>query len=277
MIAIKTSWKSKDNLDMYGQYWDPKGEIKAVVCLVHGLGEHSGRYNHIGEMLGSNGYALYGFDHRGHGKSGGKKGHFPSLESAMEDVDLLLEQAGKQFPGVPKFIYGHSMGGNIALNYLLRRQSIVRGAIITAPWLILDPPTGVFKVALAKIMNSIHPSFQDNNALDLNYLTHDKNVIQAYIKDDLVHNKISAGAFLALNEAANWALENAHKLSKPLLLMHGDEDKLTSPKGSQEFAVKAGKLVDFKLWECYYHEIHNETKKELVMNKMLEWLGEILK
>jgi alpha-beta hydrolase superfamily lysophospholipase len=276
MIAIETSWKSKDNLDMYGQYWLPKGVIKAVVCLVHGLGEHSGRYNHIGEMLTSNGYALYGFDQRGHGKSKGKKGHFPSLESAMEDIDLLLLQAEKQFPGVPKFIYGHSMGGNIALNYLLRRQPSVRGAIITAPWLILDPPTGIIKVALAKIMNSILPSFQDNNGLDLNYLTHDENVIQTYIEDDLVHNKISAGAFLALKESASWALENAHKLSKPVLLMHGDEDKLTSPKGSQEFAVTAGNLVDYKLWEGYYHEIHNEIKKELVMNKMLGWLGGIL-
>jgi len=161
-------FKTFDGLQLFGQSWQPENQPKAVICLVHGLGEHSGRYVHVANRLTKAGYAIFTFDLRGHGKSEGLLGHTPSYEALMQDISSMLEAANKQFPQIPSFLCGHSLGGNLVLNYVLRRQPHLKGVVATAPWLRLafEPP--VSKIALGKMTNYIWPSFSQKSGLDTN-------------------------------------------------------------------------------------------------------------
>lgn len=257
---------------IFGQYWKPEGDVKAVVVQVHGLGEHSGRYAHVGAAFNAKGIALYAYDHTGHGKSDGARGHVPSYEQLLEEIDLAIGKANHLFPGVPVLIYGHSWGGNIALNYLLRRKPNHKGAIITDPWLQLPKEPPAIQVLMGRLMKGILPSFSQSTGLSAAALSHDPAVEQAYIKDPLVHSKISAANYFNTADAAVWALEHAVELQVHTLLMHGGADSITSPEGSKAFAAKAGSSVTLRIWEGMYHEIHNEVRKAEVIEVMGNFL-----
>jgi alpha-beta hydrolase superfamily lysophospholipase len=273
MEISEWTWKSADGLSMYSRSWTPPGKPKAVVALVHGHGEHIQRYDHVGAALTGQGYAMLGFDLRGHGKSGGARGHTPSYEALMGDIEAFLQQAEARFPGQPRFLYGHSMGGNLVLNYALRRKPQLRGVIATGPWLELafQPPAS--QVSLGRLMNGIAPGFTQHSKLDTKGLSHDQAVVSAYEQDPLVHDKISARLFVSIYESGLWALEHAAEFPLPLLLMHGSADPITSAKASQAFAAKAGDKVTLKVWDGMFHEIHNELEKAEVIKVMLDWLG----
>ena len=264
--------KTFDGLLLFGQSWQPESKPKAVICLVHGLGEYSGRYTHVADALTLAGYALISFDLRGHGKSEGPRGHTPSYEALMKDISSLLEVTNKQFPQLPSFLYGHSLGGNLVLNYVIRRQPKLKGVIVTSPWLRLafEPPR--FKVTLAQVTNCIWPSFSQKNGLDTKVLSRDPEVVHAYENDPLVHDHISARMFIDIYQSGQWALEHASEFSLPLLLMHGGDDKIISVKVSHEFANTKSKNCTLKIWDGLYHEIHNEPEKEEVFKFLLDWL-----
>jgi alpha-beta hydrolase superfamily lysophospholipase len=266
-------WKSCDGLDLYTRCWSPAGTPKAAIMLVHGHGEHVVRYDHVAAALTDKGYAMLGFDLCGHGKSGGPRGHTSSYNAFMDDIASFSEQTEQRYLGLPRFLYGHSMGGNLVLNYALRRKPDLHGVIATGPWLKLafDPPAS--QVALGRMMNSIAPGFVQHSKLDTKGLSHDQLVVDAYNNDPLVHDKISARLFVAIYESGLWALDHAAEFPLPLLLMHGAADPITSAKASQEFAQKAGDKVTLKVWDGLYHEIHNELEKAEVFNTMLDWLG----
>jgi alpha-beta hydrolase superfamily lysophospholipase len=269
---------TSDGTKLNGCSWMPSEPIRAIICAIHGHGEHIGRFQHVAEYFNGVAIGFMGIDLRGHGKSGGKRGHTPSYEQLLDDVDLLLEKARLENPELPIFIYGHSMGGNIVTNYVLRRDtSTLTGAIFSSPWykLAFEPPA--FKVALGKMMNGIFPAFTQSSKLDTNALCSDPDEIRAYEDDPLVHDKISAGLFFTTYSAGLWALENTDKLNLPTLLMHGDKDELTSCDASLEFAHKAGSNLKFQLWEGYMHEPHNEPHKEEVLQYMSEWLDVLLR
>ena len=265
-------WQSCDGLDLYARCWEPSGTPKAAIMLIHGHGEHVTRYDHVAAALTENGYALLGFDLCGHGKSAGPRGHTSSYNAFMDDIASFSEQTGQRYAGLPRFLYGHSMGGNLVLNYALRRKTDLHGVIATGPWLKLafDPPAS--QVALGRLMNSIAPGFVQHSKLDTRGLSHDQVVVDTYNNDPLVHDKISARLFVAIYESGLWALEHAAEFPLPLLLMHGAADPITSAKASQEFAQRAGDKVTLKVWNGMYHEIHNELEKAEVFNTMLDWL-----
>ncbi len=266
-------FKTFDGLQLFGQSWQPESQPQAVICLVHGLGEHSGRYGHVADSLIQAGYTLISFDLRGHGKSEGPRGHTPSYEALMQDISSLLEVANKQFPQLPSFLYGHSLGGNLVLNYVLRRQAQLKGVIVTGPWLCLafEPPR--FKIILAQITNYIWPSFSQKSGLDTKAISRDPEVVYAYENDPLGHDHISARMFIGIYQAGQWALEHASEFSLPLLLMHGGADKLSSIEASKEFDRKIPKKCTFKIWDGLYHEIHNEPEKEEVFKFLIDWLN----
>jgi alpha-beta hydrolase superfamily lysophospholipase len=216
--------------------------------LVHGHGEHVARYDHVAAVLTEKGYAVLGSDLRGHGKCGGPRGHTPSYEALMDDIDCFSQQVDQRYANLPRFLYGHSLGGNLVLNYALRRKPDLRGVIATGPWLKLafDPPAS--QVKLGRLMNSIAPGFTQHSKLDTSGLSHDQAVVSAYNHDPLVHDKISARLFVEIYETGLWALEHAAEFPLPLLLMHGAADPITSAKASQEFAEKAGEKVTLKVW-----------------------------
>ncbi len=276
MQHIGFTFKSKDNLTLMGRAWMvPNGQPKGIVNLVHGLGEHSGRYAHVGEALVDAGYHLVGFDLRGHGLSEGKRGHTPDLNHMMDDIEIFLKESSYRFgDDIPAFLYGHSLGGLLVLNYGLRRQSNLAGIIATSSALKSTTPTPKAKVVLAKLMAKLLPSFTLSNGLETDALSRDAAVVKAYQDDVYVHDKLSASLGLIILESGKHLLDHADEWEVPLLLMHGTADRICSYNASQEFAESIGNNVELVLWEDYYHEIHNDIGKEKVLSKLIGWLDD---
>ncbi len=276
MKTFESKLKSNDGIDFYVRGWEPDAKPKAIIALIHGHGEHVGRYENVGNALTSAGYALAGYDSRGHGKSTGPRGHIPSYDSLMDDIGAFVSMLGEKYPGSPLFTYGHSMGGNQVINYALRRHPKVTGVIATGPWLKLafEPPA--VKVALGRFMNNIVPSFTQANGLDTTGLSHDPEVVRLYDNDPLGHDKVSARLFVSMYESGLWALDHASKFPLPLLLMHGGADPITSAEASRQFSKKAGKNVTLRIWDGLYHEIHNEPEQAEVFKVMIAWLDKHL-
>ena len=269
---------TQDGTGLFVRPWTPAEKPTAVIIQCHGQGEHTERYQHVADYFNPKGYALLGYDHRGHGRSKGVRGHIPSYEALMEELDIIMAKAKELYGDIPVILYGHSWGGNIVANYLIRRQPEVRGAIITGPWLKL-PETqkpSAFLATLAKVMNVVYPAFSNENQIDVSHLSTDSKVGEVYSKDPLVHGKITAGAFVKSSQAAEYALKNANKVNVPVLLMHGADDAITDPAGTREFADAIGDGADLKIYPGMRHEIHNEVEKEKVLKDMDDFIRIIL-
>ncbi len=270
------NWKSKDGLEMYAQSWKPE-DPKALVCLVHGLGEHSGRWDHVGKTLAEAGFALVAFDLRGHGKSGGQRGHFPSLEALMDDIHDHIRQGGEKFPGLPVFLYGHSLGGLLVLNYATYHKHGLTGVIATGAGLRSPVLEQNAKVALSKVLGGLLPRVTIPTGLDANGISRNPEVVNAYKKDPLVHGVATLSAARVGISAVDRAFEQASEFPVPLLLMHGTADKVTYSHGSQEFSALVTSNSTLKLWDGLYHEIHNEPEQEEVLAFMIDWMNSQLR
>lgn len=273
MSHFTFNWQQEGET-IFAQGWAP-AQPKAVVCIVHGFNEHSTRYAHVADTLNNAGYAVLSYDGLGHGQTTGKRGHAPSYDATLDSVGRIVEEAKTRYPGLKVFVYGHSMGGNIATNFVLRRQPAIAGLVATGPLYKLGFEPPAIKVALAKIMVNIYPKFTEPADLDINGLSRDKAVVDAYAKDPYNHGKITAGTFLGFFEAGKYAIAHAADLKVPALIMHGTADKLTSPEGSKEFVANAPKnLISSKWWEGFYHEIHNEpaADRKQVLDYIINWL-----
>lgn len=275
MNATELSWKTSDGLNIYGKKWESNLPTKAVICMMHGMGEHINRYNHIAEMFATNGYAVIGCDHRGHGKSDGKRGHFPDFDTFLYDVDALLKVVSDNFPDAKQILYGHSMGGNLIANYLLRRQPKIAGAILSSPYFQLAFQPSQITLTIGRLMKGIFPSLSLSSGLDSSAISSDVEEVKKYNEDPLVHDKVSAIMGIEMLETGQWAIDNADKLSIPTLVYHGSADRLTSHQGSELFAEKAGKFVTFISLEGLYHETHNEPEKLEVFRKIILWLNNL--
>lgn len=266
------SWHASDGQQFHGLEWRPEGETRAVVCLVHGLGEHAGRYAHVAQALCDAGYALLAFDLRGHGQTPGRRGHAPSWETALDDIARLLDEGAQRFPGLPRFLYGHSLGGTLVLAYALRRKPQVAGVIATGPVLKLPQPVPPAKLALGRFMYRVLPSFQLANGLDRAGLSRDPEVVRRYNEDPLVHDRVSARLAADMLDSGEWDIAHAAEFALPLLLMHGTADRITWAEGSRQFAAKLKGDCTFRLWQGLYHEIHNEPEQKEVLGFMIHWL-----
>ncbi|MCX6647149.1 MAG: lysophospholipase [bacterium] len=268
---------SSDGLNLHGVTCAPSTESKASVSIVHGIGEHIGRYETITNYLNQAGYATVMIDLRGHGKSEGKIGHSPSYENLLEDVSLLLNEAIQRFPAIPQFLLGHSMGGALILNYCLKRKPDIAGVISLSPGLRTFTPTPGWKISLAHFLRSVSPSMTLHNGVKAEYLTREKKIVEKTLNDPLYHFKVSAHLGLDVLEQGEWTIEHADEWALPLLLMHGTGDRLTSCEASKEFASRAGKSCALKLWDGLYHELQNEPEKEKVLGFLVDWLNEHVK
>lgn len=273
MKHFEMNWKAHDNLEIFAQAWEPTmPQPKAVVCLVHGLGEHTSRYAHVAEALGKQGFALFGADLRGHGRSGGARGHISSIEDFMQDIDLSLAQARIRYPGLPIILYGHSLGGIQVLHYGLTRKPDVKGVIATSSGLHTALEKQYLKVLMAKILGALIPNTSIASGLDPKSISHDEKVVQAYINDPLVHDKISLGFGKVMVGVTSWTLAHADEFTLPLLLLHGKADSLAFPSSSTEFAASLKEKCTLVLWDDAYHELHNEFEKEEVFKTMTLWM-----
>jgi alpha-beta hydrolase superfamily lysophospholipase len=278
MKHFESNWQNKAGLNFYIQGWEPEQRPKAVIALIHGFGEHTGRYAHVGEACNKAGYALIGFDLRGHGKSGGPRGHFPSIDAVMQDMDEFFGFLRERYPkDTPFFIYGHSLGGLLTLTFALKKQPDVKGIVVTGPGLRSALQEQKAKLMMAKLLGTIAPTLTVSSDLDVKMISHDPKVVDAYIHDPLVHNKMSMGFGKSGLSAIDFVFANASNFSVPLLVMYGSEDKITYPSGGQDFVKLVKGDVTFKLWDGMYHEVHNEAGKAEVFKVVIQWLNSHLK
>jgi alpha-beta hydrolase superfamily lysophospholipase len=268
---------NQSNTKLYGSYFKPKN-IKAVIVLIHGMGEYFGRYvDHVIPHFYKNSIAVIAYDQFGHGKTEGKRGHNPGFEEVLDCVTVVINKSKEVFGNKQTFLYGHSMGGNVVINYVLRRKHHLKGVIATSPFLKLafEPPA--WKLKIAKALLKIAPSLTMDNELDVNAVSRDTEEVEKYKKDLLIHDKVSPNYSIVFIETGQWALDNASKLKIPMLLMHGTGDLLTSYKASKEFAKNAGSKVTLKLYDGAYHELHNDIIKNDVLDEMTSWLNKEIK
>jgi alpha-beta hydrolase superfamily lysophospholipase len=257
---------------MKGVISSPGENVKALIFLVHGLGEHTGRYDHWIKAFSSRGIGMAALDLPGHGKSDGRRGHIRNYKVINELIEMMLIQYRKTFPGIPLFLYGHSLGGGMVLQYILKKKPAIRGAVISSPWLKLSFEPEKSKLLLASVMQHILPSLTQPSGLKVDHLSHDPEIVRKYVDDPLVHDRISVSLFHSAVSAGSYCLANSALLSVPALIIHGADDKITSPEASRQFASSAEK-AELKIWESGFHELHNETFKDEVLSYIADWIG----
>jgi len=224
-----------------------------------------------------NNFAVVGYDQFGHGKTTGKCGHNPGFVLVLDCVAFVTKKAQKLFPAVPLFLYGHSMGGNVVLNYVLRRKHPFKGVIATSPFLRLAFQPPALKLSLGKLLLKIAPSITMSNELNPNDISHIPEEVQAYISDPLVHNKISPNYSIKFIETGLWALDHAQELQVNTLLLHGTGDKIIDYKATEQFADNSKRMATIKLFEGAYHELHNDLCRDKMLNIITDWLNQQIK
>lgn len=266
------SWQSSDGVQFFAQEWVPDKTPIASITLVHGLGEHSSRYQHFAEYYCNQGISVLSYDQRGHGKTSGKLGHIPSYDIAAEDIKHFIFENKSRHPDNQQFLYGHSLGGAMALYYTLKVKSGITGTIVTDPGLAPGDPVPPAKLFMAKLLSKLAPSLTMTNGLDRSNLSRDVLVVQRYDNDPLVHDQISASLAMNLIRNGEWMLENANTLELPLLLMFGTADHLVNLTTIRDFAAHVNQNATIKEWDGLYHEIHNEPEKTEVFDFTIKWI-----
>jgi alpha-beta hydrolase superfamily lysophospholipase len=260
------------HMQLYTQAWLPSTPPRGVVALVHGFGEHCGRYNYLAEALTGASYALSSFDHRGHGHSPGLRGHIDNWQQLLDDVHASLPAAEALAPAAPLFLMGHSLGGLIALNYAIRYPQALRGVIASAP-LLAQPNVAPWMSYLAKALSRLKPDFTLDTGLKADTISRDPAEVKRYCDDPYVHSRASARFGTELSAAQAWTQAHAADLSVPLLLYHGDGDPLVPIAGSRTFFSNV-QVADKQWieWPGGYHESHNDLHRAEVFSAVVAWL-----
>ena len=269
------NWKTEDGIDMFGQSWNPDIPSCATIVLVHGLGEHSSRYQHVAEYFTGHGFNFITSDHRGHGRSTGKRGHAGSYEDFCQEIDHLTDLSKRNNPDKPIFLYGHSLGGAIVLYHALKHHPAISGIIATSPGLApARNPRLVYEAG--KLMATLIPGLILKNGLDLTGISRDPQIIENYKKDRLNHADISAKLGVDLISNGLWIREHASEFPLPLLLLQGSADRVINLSATREFAQKMPSSATYCEWAGGYHELHNEPDKVKVFTVMLGWMETML-
>lgn len=266
------TFQATERTDLFYQSWLPEESGRAVLVISHGLGEHGGRYTNVVNHLVPRGIAVYALDHRGHGRSPGKQGYIRAWSVLVEDLRTFITFVRDQNPGRPLFLLGHSLGGNIALTYALRYPDALAGVIASAPALDTGdvPPLLAF---LSKVLYRIKPDLSVKVGLDVSGLSRDTAVVDAYQNDPLVHDKGSPGAAVAFAESVAWVMEHAADLKPPLLVLHGEGDRIVRPDSSRIFFDKVAQADKTRLtYPDGYHESHNDLHQAQMLADLEKWL-----
>lgn len=274
LAAIKEfHWQSAQNVRIYAAEW-PVDKARAVVGLIHGLGEHCRRYDHWGRLFQNEGIAMVAYDRQGYGRSEGRKGHSNNWDYYLDTIGRLAIECETRYPDRPVYLYGHSLGGGLLLQYLLKRHPNINGAIISAPYIRLAFPAPAAKVMMGKMMRKVWPSLTLPTGLNLNHLSRSPEIGPAYAADPYTHSYLSAKTGIDMLETADWLDNYNNKIDLPLLIMHGTDDQITSPQGSRDFFDRiSGDDIHYKSWDGLYHELHNEPERQAVFNDVLSWLN----
>jgi alpha-beta hydrolase superfamily lysophospholipase len=273
MKCIEETVTATDGLRLYlkrHEVENPSGEV----LIAHGFGEHSGRYEALTQHLTSRNYSVTAYDHRGHGLSDGLPGHVESFDEYDQDLAKLIESIRELRHPKRLFLIAHSMGGLIALRYLARNQGRVDAAVISAPLIAVAAPVPAYKLLIARVGARMAPRLRMDNEIYPAVLSRDPEVGRAYADDPLVNRKVStrwfAEATRAMEEAAAWAA----KITTPVLVMHGTDDRLASVEATKKLFQNIGSSdKELDIYPGFYHELFNEPEKHEVFERVTEWLG----
>lgn len=260
-----------DGAGIYARRWLPQGRHKGVVCIIHGLGEHGGRYDELAEQLGSAGYATCSFDLRGFGKSPGRRGHL-RFTRALRDIDEMVEDARRRAGGGPVFLYGHSLGGLLALLYGLEFRPSLAGVVTTGAALHTVLREQRIKVFAANVLGALFPALVIPSGLDDTKLNRDAEALRAYRADPLVHDRVSLGCARDSLVAMDRVLRDAAQFSLPLLLVHGGADQVNLVSGSQAFAAKHPGDCTLKVYPGVFHAVEHEPERAQILEDVIGWL-----
>ena len=275
-VECKSGVVTTAGTERFFHSWTPESVAPwAALTLVHGFGDHGGRFDGIGTSLASFGIAVQAIDLIGHGRSPGRRGCIDSYEQLLDDVLTSIEYSRTKSPRMPQFLYGHSMGGNLVLNLALRRPcdiSSLTGLMVGSPMLRAAEMPKERMMDAGRWLASKIPNWRIKAPLNAAKLSHDRRAQDAYLRDKWVHRNMSLRLAASLVDSGLWALENAYLLQSRTLLMHGSDDTLTSPLATQAFADASNGMATFKMWHGSRHDLHDELQRERVFEYMTRWM-----
>lgn len=271
--------RSDDGLELAWQTWPAAGTSRGQVLLVHGLGEHLLRYRALAAALNAEGWQVHGWDHRGHGRSPGRRGDMPQHDSLLRDTAAAIERTRSIGSG-PLVLLGHSLGGAVAARFVAeglaeRPAPWWRGVdalVLSSP--ALDPGMKALQKLLLAVARPLFPHLPVGNGLEPAWISRDAAVVRAYVADPLVHDRVSAMLASFVVDAGETARQCAAHWTLPTLLMWGGSDRCVDPRGSAAFAAAApAAVVKAQVWPALVHEIFNEPERDQVIAELLRWLG----
>jgi len=274
MKYISGKLKGQGNLNLFYQGYLPTGKSKAILLIVHGLAEHSGRYMNVVDYFVPKGYAIYGFDQRGHGQSEGIRGYVEKFPYYTDDLKTFFDIVRSKHSGDKIFIVGHSVGATIAITYSLCYKNEFAGLILSGATVKPGSSISPLKIMLARFLSIVTPKI-GVDIIDASAVSRDQTVVNAYINDKLVYRgKIRARLGAELIKAMQMLPKQMSEVHLPVLIMHGTDDRLSNPEGSQLFYERiSSRDKTLKFYDGFYHEIFNEPGRKQVFSDMGEWLA----
>jgi len=272
---VETRFVSAWGRKLFRRAWLPDAPT-AVLVVVHGFGEHSGRYEEVGRTFAHRGFAVHAYDHVGHGQSTGRRGHVATFDWFLDDLEHFIRIVREEHPGLPLVLLGHSMGGLIVASLAGQRTPAVDLLVTSGAALAVGEGVSGFRMAMARVLRRVWPTLTLEAGLDVQGLSRDPEVIRAYEADPLVHGKASAAFGAGMAEATERAQAGAPQVTRPMLLLHGEDDPLCKAEGSRLFFealprehVKGSEL---RIYPGLRHEIFNEPERGEVFADMLTWI-----
>lgn len=254
--------------------WIPVTSPWAVILVVHSAGEHITRYKRFAQYFSDYGIAVMGLDMHGHGKSQGKKGR-TKYQHLLSDVKRLIDLANIRYPNIPKIVFGHGLGGNLAMSYATRNNCNLMALISASPWIKIVNNYSPFLLSFLSLVIKVFPIITIKNNYTGSDLTSDSKNIEEYNQDPLIHKKISVRLLFSVQKSGEYLLHNKHKINMPLLLMHGSNDKIASWHATSDFAKYTSQSTSLKIWKGSLHELHNDIDKDLVFEYILHWIEQL--
>ncbi|QDV25050.1 alpha/beta hydrolase [Aureliella helgolandensis] len=263
------------NQSKYVHRWDPEVPPKGCVLIVHGLGEHGARYHRLAEDWVAAEFAVVAFDQQGHGLSPEARGCIQSYSSLLDDIHAMYQWCQREYASVAPTLFGHSMGGNLVLNYALREYPRPAGVISSSPMILaMNPPSAAFE-RLARILLKCIPNYRLRSRVNPKHLMNSEVEQQAFREDRLFHAQLSLRLGAALIDSGRWSLEQAHTLSTPLLLTHGTADIRTCPEASQEFGRRGGPWCRVEILKDRLHDPFRDNERDEVIAMYNRFIREI--
>ena len=275
MRHVTSSLQTASGLELFRRGWVPEEDPTAVLAVVHGYGEHGGRYRQLAEALVPRGSAVHALDLRGHGRSPGRRGHIASFDDYVDDTLAFAAAVRAEYPDRRVFLLGHSMGGLIAALCAEKRDEGLDGLMLSSPFIQLKIPVSGVKIAAVKALSRVAPECNVGNPLQAAQLSHEEAIVHAYDADALCHRAATARWGAEVLRAQDAVLADASRLRLPLLLQYAGADLIADPRAAQRLFATVGSADKTSHgYEGFYHEIFNEVGRDVVYADLLDWLGQ---